>query len=342
VKALVIPRPGALEVRDVPEPSMGPYDARCEMLYGATCTGTDLALIDGRFHADVIAYPAVLGHESVGRVLAVGAKVRAFRPGDLVTRVYTRPTGGLSLCWGGMCEFGLACDYRAMRLDGLPRAQWDKYRINLVIPEGIIDPMGATMMITWRENLSFVNRLGVGPGARALISGSGANGLSIAAFCALKGAETVVVGSGARRDAALALGVAGYADYRDAEAVAALAAGGRAFDFLIDATGRRHSLDPFLPALRDGGTASVYGMDDLTSYAVNPMLGPASWRFRAAVYDEAETHEEVVGLLRADRLDPYTLLDRSRVYTWADAPDAYEAVRAKRAVKALISLSGRN
>ena len=59
MKALVVERPGKLTVMDVEEPQMGPYDAWCEMLYGATCTGTDLHVIDGKF-AEHVDYPSII------------------------------------------------------------------------------------------------------------------------------------------------------------------------------------------------------------------------------------------------------------------------------------------
>ena len=46
-------------------PEVGEYDALCDLLYGATCTGTDQHLIAGRFPWPV-QYPTILGLESVG------------------------------------------------------------------------------------------------------------------------------------------------------------------------------------------------------------------------------------------------------------------------------------
>ena len=89
MKALVVEKPGTLSVRDVAEPPMGEYEARCEMLYGATCTATDLAVIDGRVGWEKLEYPLILGHESVGRVVEVGSKVRNYRVGDLIPEKLT-------------------------------------------------------------------------------------------------------------------------------------------------------------------------------------------------------------------------------------------------------------
>jgi len=75
VKAAIVEEPNVLRVREVPVPEIDDYHALCETLYGATCSGTDLHIIKGRFPFGVD-YPTILGHESTGRVIQVGAKVR--------------------------------------------------------------------------------------------------------------------------------------------------------------------------------------------------------------------------------------------------------------------------
>lgn len=343
MRALVVESPGTLKVSELAEPPMGDYEARCEMLYGATCTATDLAVIDGRVGWTELEYPVILGHETVGRVTEVGKKVRNFRVGDLIARVYTRPTDGVGLAWGGMAEYGLALDWKAMWADGLPRGSWDYYRVNQVIPEGIIEPMDATMVITWRENLSWVNRMGVKAGDKVLVVGSGGNGMSIAACAAVKGAEVTVVGSELRRECTLNTGVERFIDYKNKEALAAFVEKERrALDYIIDATGKKETLTPYMPALKEGGTAALYGMSDFTSYTIGPVGGPKYFRFfnsYAGIYDEAETHEEVIDLIRAGKLDAANWLDKENIFTWKNAPAAYEHVRARKAVKALIKLS---
>jgi len=110
MKAAVIHGPADLRVREVPEPTPGDYEVLCELLYGATCTGTDSHIIGGNFPW-IGRLPTILGHESVGRAVKLGAKVRHFRLGDLITRVGTPPVGDCSVTWGGFTEFGLARDH---------------------------------------------------------------------------------------------------------------------------------------------------------------------------------------------------------------------------------------
>jgi NADPH:quinone reductase-like Zn-dependent oxidoreductase len=205
MKAAVIEKPGLLVVRDIPMPPMGEYDALCELLYGATCSGTDHHLLAGRFPWPV-RYPTVLGHESIGRVVEVGRRVRHFAVGDLVTRVGTLPTAELDVNWGGFAEYGIARDHRAARQDGLPAAEWNSFRVNQVLPAGC-DPRAATMMITWRETLSYITRMGIGAGAAVLIIGSGGNGLAFTAHAANLGATRVaVLGSAGREGVARSAG----------------------------------------------------------------------------------------------------------------------------------------
>src|SRR5215467_13306748 len=102
MKAAVVERADCLVVKDIPQPVPGDYDALCELLYGSICTGTDQHIIADKFIWK-IKYPLILGHESIGRVVAIGRRVRHLKVGDLVTRVGAPPLpgGDLDALWGG-------------------------------------------------------------------------------------------------------------------------------------------------------------------------------------------------------------------------------------------------
>ena len=69
------------------------------------CATTDRELIRGTqpYHK---VYPCLLGHEGVGQVVEVGARVTSFAPGDWVTRpagIFPGETrDGLASAWGGL------------------------------------------------------------------------------------------------------------------------------------------------------------------------------------------------------------------------------------------------
>jgi 2-desacetyl-2-hydroxyethyl bacteriochlorophyllide A dehydrogenase len=348
MKAAIIEKPGELTVRDIPLPETGPYDALCELLYGATCTGTDQHLINGWFPWTTVIYPTVLGHESIGRVVAVGEKVRHLHVGDLVTRVGTRPVDGVSISWGGFAEYGVAVDHWAMAQDRLPREAWAAARVNQILPPGT-DPGAATMMTTWRETLSYVTRMGIGSGAKVLVLGSGGNGLSFVTHAANLGADVTLVGSAGRRETGLAAGACTFIDYRANDVADQLAAVSEArgtrktgptggFDFAIDAVGQSGQIDLALPYVAPGGTVGIYGMDDFGRYRVDPQRARGTVTFYNGGYDEAETHQRVLEFWWQGKLRPELWFDLARPYPLAEINRAFAEVRERKLVKALIKL----
>jgi D-arabinose 1-dehydrogenase-like Zn-dependent alcohol dehydrogenase len=342
MKAAVIERFPELVVRELPEPQVGDYDVLCELLFGATCTGTDSHIIAGTFPW-IGSLPTILGHESVGRAVKLGRKVRHFRVGDLITRVGTPPVGGCSVTWGGFAEWGLARDHWAMAADGLPATEWQSYRVNQVIPAGI-EPRQAPMFITWRETLSWLQRLGFQAGQRLLVIGSGGNGLSIATHARNLGAAAIaMVGAprlaeAARRHA----GIGCYLDYHLETLVAPLqAAVPEGFDVIVDALGRPGLADRVLPVLRPGGTFAVYGLDQPGQATLNPALARGPFRcYYMGSYDEAESHQQVCDFVRQGKLSAQLWYDPAHCYPLAQIADAYAAVRDRRSVKALVQLRG--
>lgn len=342
MKAALVTAPGTLEVQEIPSPRPGPYQALCELLYGATCTGTDTHIIDGIFPFSG-PLPTILGHESVGRVVEVGPKVRAFRVGDLVTRVGAPPLpeGGFSVTWGGFAEYGLAGDHWSMARDGLPRENWASYRVNRVLhPE--VRPEHAPMFTTWRETLSYLRRVGVGPGACVLVIGTGGNGLSFAAHARNLGAVRVVlVGSRGAEGLSSRVGATDFLDYRASDLGERLrSAVGRTVDFAIDAVGKRTSTDIALPLLREGGALGIYGIDDYGSITLNVSRAAGPFRFCGGAYDEAETHQEVTDCYLQGKLDASVWLGNGEPFGLSDIGAAFDAVRARKTSKALVRLRG--
>ncbi len=340
MKAAVIESPGKLVVRDVPDPKPGEYDVLCQVTYGATCTGTDLHLIDGVFPWPPT-YPAILGHESVGRVIEVGSRVENYRIGDLVTRIGAPrfPEAGLDICWGGFAEYGIARDHWAMQKYGLPAQEWQSYRVNQVVPGGIGDA-AATMIITWRETLSYFRRMGVSSSDNLLIVGTGGNAMAYIKHAANLGVrQLVVLGSQSRLEKAARLGAAHCVDYRREDwrqALEELSPGG--FDFVIDAVGSKNSSQNALEQVNRNGTLGIYGVDDLGQPLLDPFRARGPFRFHPNEYDEAETHSAVVDFILAGKLDAGEWMDLDNPHPLETISSVYEQLRQKQAVKALIKL----
>src|SRR5437773_5358969 len=155
--------------------------------------------------------PQILGHEFAGDVVATGPGVTSVAEGDRVAIMPLAYCGrcaycrrglqhlcatmacvGLSHAWGGMAELASVAEYQVVRL-----------------PDGVTHRQGALIEPTAVAAYG-VERAGVSPGDRVLVTGAGPIG-ALAALCArAAGASTVYVSepNPARRARADALGVA--------------------------------------------------------------------------------------------------------------------------------------
>ena len=84
MKSLAVFEDQSLKIVDVPVPEYGDYECLVKMESCGVCNGTDMKIIHGKLKG-FDTYPALLGHEGVGRVVEKGAKVTSFEIGDLVT-----------------------------------------------------------------------------------------------------------------------------------------------------------------------------------------------------------------------------------------------------------------
>lgn len=337
MKAAVVEEPGRLVVREVPEPVMGDYDCLCQGLYGATCSGTDLHLLNAHPLFGV-KYPTILGHESIGRVVACGPKVRHFRVGDLVTRLCNRPTADLRCHWGGFAERGLVQDWQALQADSRPCDFTPG--IHWALPPDL-DPAAATMIITWRETLSFLSRIGVRAGSRVLVIGTGGNALSFVNHAAnLLAGQIAVIGSPSREAVARQVGATDFLSYQLDDVVAeARARGLQGFDLILDAVGKIGQLDRVLPLLRPRGTVAIYGVDDYGKVTLTPTRAPEGFTFANYGYCEQESHQWVIKFLQGGLLQARHFCDLEHVYPLAELNAALDAVRNREAVKAVVRLS---
>lgn len=226
-----------------------------------------------------------------------------------------------------------------MRKDGLEASLWDKNRVNQIIHPAI-DEKVAPMIITWRETLSYINRLEIAPTQNVLVIGSGANALSLTNHCCNKGAKVTAVGSPSREGDYRSLPLRGYLSYKAPnleEQVRELCAG-ETFDYIIDGVGGDRTVNLLLPLLKDGGTLAVYGWNGRGGYGVNPFRAEHSFRVYANSYNEEESNAEVQALILRGKLDATLWYDMEHPVALEDIADAYDSLRRHEALKYLIKL----
>ncbi len=273
-----------LRIEDVPEP---PDPGEGELVVRvAACgiCGTDLhEYVAGPIVTPVEPHPLtgarnpqILGHEFAGDVVAVGSGITRVAEGARVaimplaycgTCAYCRrglqhlcttmACVGLSHAWGGMGELATVAEYQVVRL-----------------PDGVTYHQGALIEPTAVAAYG-VERAGVAPGDRVLVTGAGPIG-ALAALCArAAGASRVYVSepNPARRARAEALGVATVVDPTAVD-VPELLRGetdGLGVDVAIECSGHPNGFTSAIRSLRRRGTLAQTGLF-VGEATVEPML----------------------------------------------------------------------
>jgi D-arabinose 1-dehydrogenase-like Zn-dependent alcohol dehydrogenase len=225
-----------------------------------------------------------------------------------------------------------------MRDDGLPKETWSSYRINQRVPESF-QPAACTMIITWRETLSYSRRVGVGAGSRVLVLGSGGTALAFMAHARnLEAAVIACVGSISRELPARKAGASHFHSYRDDELADSIRRDTPEFDFIIDSVGKAAQIDRVLPLLKPGGMLAIYGLDDFDAIRINPFVARGTFSVYGGGYDEEETHQEVMRRMADGSLNAAIWLDLDHPFDLKDIAGAIDAVRSRRQIKALVRL----
>lgn len=309
--AVAVTQPNQLKIVEVPEPTPGPYEARIRTEVACLCNMTDRKLIEGHFPG-VEKYPLLLGHETVGTVDAVGAKVRNFKVGD-------RVVGGLLLNttdpayasgWGGFSQYTLAGDHQAMVEDGVatPENGWfEVYEIMRVVP-GEISVEDAVMLCTWREVYGAFDDFNLKPGDNVIIYGAGPVGLSFVKFARLLGLNEIysVDRYPAKQQKAREMGATATFGPDTPELRQFLEKRKRSFDAIIDAVGKESIINGALPLVKLGGSICVYGVIDTPSIRVDKDTGP--YNFNLLVHQwptrrrERAAQEPLIEWIKAGKL----------------------------------------
>jgi len=274
MRAAVVEKPGVIRVWDVEAPVIDEYEALLEMAACGICNATDAKILAGHLR-EVPEYPAILGHEGVGRVVKVGDKVRTFKVGDWVSDGYAKPRApGLHSAWGGFAEYAVVKDAHALAEAGQDPPDW-MWR-QQVIP-GDVDPVEATILCTLKEAASGLANFGLQQGATLMVHGDGPVGCALTRFAVLAGCEVVGVGHWDERLARMKeLGARHVVNAKREDLADALGRilGPERVDLAIDAVGSGPVVAAALPWIKGGGKLGMYGVNAADSLSLDLTAWP--------------------------------------------------------------------
>ena len=273
MRSVVVAEPNRVEVRQLPNPKPGPYQALVKTDVCAVCNATDAKVVAGHFPG-LDAYPLVLGHEATGIVEAVGDKVTSFKVGDrlLSGMLFDFGDSGYASGWGGMSDYTLANDHEAMTADGVAdetHGWFECHEVQNVVPKGI-SADDAALLCTWREVYSGIEVFGIAPHDRVLVYGAGPVGLSFVKFGrALGWGWTGLVDPlGWKRDLAKKMGADEV--FAPDENIARFGK----FDVIVDAVGSPKIMNAAVSMIKMEGKICVYGVLGENAFTLDKSTGP--------------------------------------------------------------------
>ncbi len=339
MKTLVVDRKGKLSIEEIPVPSYGECQALVKMKSCGVCNGTDLKLIHGTFK-NFNSYPAILGHEGVGEVVEVGARVTGLKKGDIVLLPFLEENvGNLTPGWGAYSEYAVVGDPAAYIAAGMGEGTnaWKESCLaqTRIRPGDRVDSMEAVMIITFREVLSAIRRFGFKPNENVLIFGAGPVGLSFTKFAKLIGMGTVITAD--VLDEKVEDAKKAGADYAfnstkcDIEAeVKKLFPEG--IDYIVDAVGLNSLINQAMRMIKYNGKICCYGISPRLGMELDWSGAPYNWTLQFVQWpskkEEGEAHSQIMAWINQGALKPMDFI--SDVIDFDRILDAFKLVEARK------------
>jgi alcohol dehydrogenase, propanol-preferring len=263
MRAAVLHDGGALDVRDVPDPTEDGW-ALVSVRAAGVC-GTELHFLDGMIPAPSDSF--VLGHEIAGVVAAVPAGSE-LTPGDRVavynfvgcgSCLYCR-TGRESVCIAPQAQLGFSADGGFAELVRAPVENLIK------LPNSVSFETAAVLSCSGMTAVHAARLVNVELGATGIVNGVGGVGLMVVQVLAAAGVRAIAVADSAgKADLARAAGAAAVIVLEDGtgydelpERVRQLTGGGGA-DYFFELVGTEETMRAGIRSLARRGTAVLIG-----------------------------------------------------------------------------------
>lgn len=242
-------------------------DVKIDIQYCGICH-SDLHFVRSEWEGMLPVYPAVPGHEIVGRVVEVGANVKDHKVGDVVgvgCMVDSDGTcqackeGEEQFCPSSVLTYGSADTHGTApgTLGGYSESIVVDQRFVLRIPENLDLAAAAPLLCAGITTYSPIKRHGVGPGKKVGIVGLGGLGHMGVKFAHALGAEVYVfTTSPGKKEDALRLGADGVILSKDADDMAKHAG---TFDFILDCVSAQHDINMYMNMLKRDGNLTIVG-----------------------------------------------------------------------------------
>lgn len=332
--------PDRIEKITLPVPQPDDYEVLVKHEGCVFCNTTDKMIVENLFATPD--YPVVFGHESFGRVVKVGKRVKKFRMGDRVicsNAIVSGYNGEFYSSWGGFAEYGIAGDLGAYLADGGVLDDKNRYRArysaNSVIPSDLPYEKAA-LAFPLAETASAALQAGDLKDKTVVVIGTGIVGYFFCFFAKIYGARRVVClgRRQSRLEVALKAGAdEGYIDVK--EATKAVNAVGGA-DVVFECSGNYRALEQGLPYLKEDGMFAVYAVPH-EPYSFELSGCPRRFTYVRIDPDVEKSLGMVCGLLKEDKVPSELFLTHQ--WDFEEVTEAYAQMRRGEVIKGLVRIS---
>lgn len=305
-----------LAPEDRPDPAPGPGQVLVRVR-AASLNFRDLLLVKGLYNPK-LALPRIMGSDSAGEVLAVGAGVSRFKPGDRVANTFMPfwedgpITDAAAKGTYGSDQDGVFAELIAVSERGL-----------VPVPQHLSYEEAATLPCAAVTAWNALTAAGTGPDTTVLLQGTGGVSIFALQLATALGARALITSSSDEKLArAASLGAAAGVNYRtnpDWDKWARQQSGGAGVDVVVE-VGGAGTLERSLKAVRTGGHVALIGVLAGTG-TVNPMpVLMKSVRLQGVFVGSRAIFEDMNKMIAEKQIRP--VIDR--VFPFADALNAFK------------------
>lgn len=269
---------GKVAYLDLPDPIIEhPMDAIVRVELAGMC-GSDLHPFFGRETG--LDAGTVMGHEFVGKVVAVGSEVRTISIGDRIFAPFSTSCGTCFYCQRGLtsrCIHSQLFGWRSSQ-KGLHGGQAELVRVPhadgtlAVLPKGISPESALLLGDNWSTGYFCAELANLQEDGLAVVIGCGSVGLLALQAAKLLGAKRIVAIDRVpqRRQRAIELGAIALEPNEDAVRQVKQMTEGRGADSVLELVGLPEAQRLAYDLLRPGGTMSVIGCHSAPHFAFSP------------------------------------------------------------------------
>lgn len=335
---------GALEVRDLPVPQIGPHEVLVRVHTVGVC-GSDIHMWhDSQSKSSRGVLPVVLGHEAAGVIAEIGAEVEGWNVGDrVVCETAAEICGVCALCRSG--KYNLCPGrqgYGLLRDGAMAEFVRAEPRVLHRIPDNVSFADASTTEPYAVAYNAVIERAGVKPGSLVVIQGAGTIGINALQVALLAGAgTTVVLGTSAdahRLARAKELGAHHVVDItaQDPRELIAQLHDGFGADLVVEATGVSVALEQSMQLVRPGGDIAKVGWGPQPlGFTLDPLVKKAATLYGCYSHTWS-TWEAVLNLFASGRLVPSSIIGGT--YTVEDWENAFSAMQRGDNVKSVLRM----